>query len=174
MPLATLVDLVNGWGSRPRLEAGEQGDPYPPTSDVSGRMGFLEPAIRGDERTLVDVADRLHPVCAAADADERRALVNELLTSVAVRPCLRPDGDAFRESWLVEDSRDAVLAAAALALRDHLAHASGHRMGICGGADCADVYVDGSPTGRRRFCSLTCQNRTRAATFRRRHRSESG
>src|ERR687893_781219 len=34
---------------------------------------------------------------------------------------------------------------------------------------CADVYVDTSPAGRRRFCCLTCQNRARAAAFRQRH-----
>ncbi|MFI1676368.1 CGNR zinc finger domain-containing protein [Streptomyces sp. NPDC020607] len=40
------------------------------------------------------------------------------------------------------------------------------RIGIRTGGHCADVYVDQSPGGRRRFCSVTCQNRARVAAFR--------
>ncbi|MFI7320176.1 CGNR zinc finger domain-containing protein [Streptomyces venezuelae] len=40
------------------------------------------------------------------------------------------------------------------------------RIGTCTGGHCADVYVDQSPGGRRRFCSVTYQNRARVAAFR--------
>lgn len=77
-----------------------------------------------------------------------------------------------RESWSVDDPDRAGLAAAALALRAHLAAHPG-RLGVCADEKCADVYADASPAGHRRFCSLTCQNRTRTAAFRRR-RARSG
>ncbi|MGN9813631.1 CGNR zinc finger domain-containing protein [Micromonospora sp. BQ11] len=84
---------------------------------------------------------------------------------------LAADG-RVRESWSVDDPDRAGLAAAALALRAHLAAHPG-RLGVCADEKCADVYADASPAGHRRFCSLTCQNRTRTAAFRRR-RARSG
>jgi predicted RNA-binding Zn ribbon-like protein len=49
---------------------------------------------------------------------------------------------------------------------------SGHseRLGICAGPDCERVFVDLSKNGSRRFCSTTCQNRVKAASFRARRR----
>jgi predicted RNA-binding Zn ribbon-like protein len=58
---------------------------------------------------------------------------------------------------------------AVLALRDQLA-THPDRLGICHDRHYADVYVDASPAGHRRFCSLTCQNRSRVASFRERKR----
>jgi predicted RNA-binding Zn ribbon-like protein len=69
----------------------------------------------------------------------------------------------------VDDPSQEIRASAALALR-HLASHPG-RIGVCADDQCADVYVDSSPAGRRRFCCLTCQNRARAAAFRQRRRA---
>jgi predicted RNA-binding Zn ribbon-like protein len=44
----------------------------------------------------------------------------------------------------------------------------GGRLGTCAAPDCVRVYVDGSKNASRRFCSTTCQNRVKAADFRRR------
>jgi len=44
-------------------------------------------------------------------------------------------------------------------------------MGVCSGHRCADAYIDTSPAGRRRFCSVTCQSRARVAAWRRQRRS---
>jgi predicted RNA-binding Zn ribbon-like protein len=77
---------------------------------------------------------------------------------------------ALSTAWSVPGSPTALLASAALALRGHLA-AHPDRLGVCADRQCADVYVDASPAGHRRFCSLTCQNRTRVAAFRERRRS---
>ncbi|MFJ9036853.1 CGNR zinc finger domain-containing protein [Streptomyces sp. NPDC102406] len=56
--------------------------------------------------------------------------------------------------------------AAAVALRQYLGEQGFARIGVCTGGRCADVYVDQSPGGRSRFCSVTCQNRARVAAFR--------
>jgi predicted RNA-binding Zn ribbon-like protein len=39
---------------------------------------------------------------------------------------------------------------------------------VCTAPRCDRVYVDTSRNGTRRFCSTTCQNRVKAATFRER------
>jgi predicted RNA-binding Zn ribbon-like protein len=149
MPLGELVGLVNEWGTLP--------------CEFDGR-----PAPSGDpERTAL--ADEVHRVFAATDAESRADLVTGLLARTGVRPVLAQDDEGgLVEAWLVDDPAEGPRAAAALALRAQLAGHPG-RIGICADRQCADVYVDASPAGRRRFCCLTCQNRARAAAFRRRH-----
>jgi predicted RNA-binding Zn ribbon-like protein len=43
-----------------------------------------------------------------------------------------------------------------------------HRFGVCNAFSCDRVFVDTSRNGSRRFCSTSCQNRTKTAAFRRR------
>lgn len=148
MSAADVVALVNEWGSLPR----QVGARPTPASE------------------LVGVADRLHPVFAATDPAERAATVTAILHDTGVRPGLRISDGTLAAGWSVPDRADTVLAAAALALRERLA-ADPDRIGVCGDRQCADVYVDSSPAGHRRFCSVTCQNRTRVAAFRARRRS---
>jgi len=54
-----------------------------------------------------------------------------------------------------------------------LAHLIGideaQRIGRCAAPDCGRAYVGQSKNASRRFCSTTCQNRVKAAAFRRRH-----
>jgi predicted RNA-binding Zn ribbon-like protein len=168
MPPTTLVELVNGWGDTPRQEAGEQDWPYPPRKSLAGRLGLAANAEPVTDKALRQVADRLHPVFAAEHPSERVRLVGELLEETGVRPTLLEEDHRVHGMWLVDDKRSALLAAAALALRAHLLREPTDRLGVCAGMRCADVYVDASPGGRRRFCSITCQNRARVAAFRRR------
>ena len=149
MPLPDLVGFVNEWGTLPRAL-----DKRPPSSD----------------KALTALADELHPVFAATADTERASLVNALLDRTRVRPALTSRDGELAQEWTVDDPAQESRAAAALALRHHLAEHPG-RIGVCADDQCADVYVDSSPAGRRRFCCLTCQNRARAAAFRRRGRS---
>lgn len=170
MPLAGLVDLVNGWGTTPRVEAGEQDLPYPASDSLADRLGIPGGAAP-PEATLRSVADSLYPVFATGDRTARGDRLNQLLASTKVRPTLRPDGRRLRADWLVPDARQAVLAAAAVALLAHLAENDADRLGVCAGRRCADAYVDASPNGHRRFCSSTCSSRARVAAFRSRRPS---
>lgn len=147
MPLAELVELVNLWGTLPCA--------------MDGRRTRT-----GDE--LTRLADELHPIFSAADDATRAALVTGLLNETGVRPVLSDAGGILSEAWTVDDPADERRAAAALALRHHLAEHPG-RLGVCADLHCADVYIDSSPAGRRRFCCVTCQNRARAAAFRRKN-----
>lgn len=167
-----LVWLVNEWGSVPRAAAGEDETPYP---DV----GLLAALLAGSgvrscppelltSQALRRVADRLHRVFAAPDLGERVGLVAGLLAETGVRPALDLAEGRPGETWLVEDAREALPAAAALTLRYQLAGHDPARIGVCSGRRCADAYIDTSPGGQRRFCSVTCQNRARVAAWRQR------
>ena len=167
-----LVWLVNEWGSMPRAAAGEDAAPYPD-------IGLLAALLAGSgvrsyppelltSPALAQVADRLHRVFAAAGPEERAGLVNGLLAETGVRPVLDLAGDHPGEAWLVDDVRQALPAAAALTLRHRLAGHDPARVGVCSGRRCADAYIDASPGGQRRFCSVTCQNRARVAAWRQR------
>jgi predicted RNA-binding Zn ribbon-like protein len=172
MPLDALVELVNGWGSRPRAEAGEAQQPYPVRSQLLARAGVPEQAATlTTDDDLQGVADLLHPVFAATGAGERAARVSDLLATVGVRPALSSVGGAIQPSWRIPDPRDAILAGAATALHGQLIDHAPDRLGTCSGQRCADVYIDASPAGDRRFCSITCQTRTRVAAFRQRKTS---
>jgi len=172
-----LVWLVNEWGSAPRAAAGEDQAPYPDAGLLAALLagsGVREcPPGLLTTRALGQAADRLHPVFAATGLSERLGLVNTLLIETGVRPALELADGRPGETWLVEDPRQTLLAAAALTLRHQLAAGGPDRVGVCSGHRCADAYIDASPTARRRFCSVTCQNRARVATWRRQQRASS-
>ena len=153
MAMTALVALVNDWGSRPR-EVGHRPPPGP---------------AEAEQQAAITVADRLHAIFADDDAARRATAVTAMLTETGVRPALALAGETLTAAWQVPRPDDALLASAALALRNHLA-AHPERLGICHDRHCADIYVDASPAGHRRFCSLTCQNRSRVASFRERKR----
>jgi predicted RNA-binding Zn ribbon-like protein len=56
----------------------------------------------------------------------------------------------------------------AAALAELIGDGEAQRLGTCERPDCDRVYVDVSKNASRRFCSLTCQNRVKVATFRER------
>ena len=166
-----LVELVNEWGTRARAEAGEEHEPLPPLIAFMAQADLPEPA-----RTAVgvddmrEVADLLHPVFAAADMSAQTRLATDLLLLAGARPALQADECRVEAAWLVPDAGKALLAAAALALWQLLQeHPSA--LGTCAADRCVDVYVDASPAAHRRFCSVTCQGRTRVAAYRRRQRA---
>lgn len=173
MPLETLAALVNEWGTAPRVADGRGGQAYPNCAGMAERLAGLMPVSAVfTERELAETADRLHPVFATPDLAERARLIAALLTDTAVRPTVRTMTDRLQPGWFVEASGNAVLASAAITLRQYLSDHSAERLGLCTGRRCADVYIDASPGGRRRFCSVTCQNRARVAAFRSRQTEE--
>jgi len=167
-----LIWLVNEWGTVPRAAAGEEQAPYPDTDLLAALLAgsgvrSCPPAALTDT-ALRQVADRLHRVFAVADLGERVDLVAGLLTETAVTPALDHSDGGPSATWRVADARQALLAAAALTLRHQLAEHAPDRLGVCSGRRCADAFIDASPAGQRRFCSVTCQNRARIAAWRQR------
>ncbi|BCJ37083.1 hypothetical protein Athai_45860 [Actinocatenispora thailandica] len=167
MPATALVELVNEWGAVPRDVAGEADQPFPPRPPA----GLGAPDGNIDDRAMCRAADLLHPVFATTDPADRVTLVAGLLAATGVRPAIVQAADGAAATWSVDAPEHALVAAAALTLRDHLDRYGGDRLGVCTGRACADVFVDASPTHDRRYCSVSCQNRTRVAAYRRRRRA---
>jgi CGNR zinc finger len=168
LPMPLLVDLVNGWGSVPRERAA--GRPRASTAEL-GTGQELPPVLAGvSDDELERVADLVHPVFAEPDPAARALLVSALLAQTRVRPVMTASGSGLEAAWQVDDPGQALLASAAVALRAELVTRDPERLGTCDARGCCDVFVDTSPGARRRFCSVTCQNRERVAAFRRRRR----
>jgi hypothetical protein len=171
LPAGFVVGVVNEWGSVPRQVAGEQDEAYPEPAALAARHGLdLGAAVtRMSGRAVAGLADALYPVFAAPDGQAASAL-NELLAGLGPQPRLGPAG----ERWAVPAGQR-LLGGCLLTLYQELARrGDGSRLGLCGGSRCADVYLDLSPAGHRRFCSLACQNRTRVAAFRARRAGRAG
>ncbi|MGV9349305.1 CGNR zinc finger domain-containing protein [Streptomyces spiralis] len=165
MPVAALVWLINEWGTVPRAAAGEQDQPFPQIEGPD--FGIPKEFVRElHDDSLQRIADRLHPIFAASTPVECAELVTKLLTVTRVRPVVDVVDERVGAAWVVDAPQHALAAAAGLALREHLAEHGFARLGVCVGRNCADVYIDASPTRDRRYCSVTCQNRARVAAFR--------
>jgi predicted RNA-binding Zn ribbon-like protein len=123
--------------------------------------GFAELAGR-----LAEVFDDLR----ARHIDAAAERLNALLARHSAHPHLAREDGQWR---LHHHPADAALvpmwtAICAEGLARVLASGESDRLGTCARAGCERVYLDGSKNGSRRFCSLGCQNRVKAAAFRRR------
>ena len=134
------------WPSTPWSSWSTAGAPCPARGPPAAPA---RPVALPPPRALVTLADRLYPVFAARTAVARARLVTALLADCDLRPALRADGDRVRPAWLVPRKRDALLAAAAVALHAQLAEHDHDRLGVCASSDCGDVYVDISPRAHR-------------------------
>ena len=102
--------------------------------------------------------------------DSAAATLNELLTAHPAHPHLAKERGVWR---LHHHPHDAPLvpmwtAICAAGLAEMIGDGATQRLGTCERPDCGRVYVDVSKNASRRFCSLTCQNRVKVATFRER------
>ena len=163
-----VVAFVNGYGSVPRLEAGEQLEPYPPP----GALGEHDPALTSglSEAQLVALADRLHRFFAACSREEAAVVLDGLLEESA--PALRvrdAEEEGYEMWWSVWGTAEGPLTAScALALVKELDDS--RRFGICEAERCVDVFVDRSPGGRRRYCSSLCHTRSKVSAYRQRQK----
>jgi predicted RNA-binding Zn ribbon-like protein len=105
----------------------------------------------------------------SVDEDEAVRLVNGLLVEFHALPQL-----VRHDDWdyhLHATDERAPLAArmaveAAMAFTDVLRMKELARLRTCAATDCGDVMVDLSKNRSRRFCDLTCANRTNVAAYR--------
>jgi predicted RNA-binding Zn ribbon-like protein len=104
------------------------------------------------------------------DIDAAATTLNELLAAHPAHPHLAKERGAWR---LHHHPHDAPLvpmwtAICAAGLAEMIDDGAARRLGTCEREGCSRVYVDVSKNASRRFCSLTCQNRVKVATFRER------
>jgi predicted RNA-binding Zn ribbon-like protein len=184
--LAVTVALVNA------LTPGcAHGRPYQPPSGAQraeaaryalNADGVARPrpvsAAEADE--LAGVAAELRHVfeaVATGDVDRAAAGVNGLLARTGAHPYLDKHDD---EPWHLHfHGTDKGLATGwaagcAAGLAVVLGGPEWGRLGVCTAPRCDRVYVDISRNGTRRFCSTTCQNRVKAASFRERKAGSPG
>lgn len=164
LTMATVVDLVNGWSDAARED---RGDPYPDLGPLRASDPHLAAMATPDLATLVSAANRLYEVFASDSGAECAGVVNTLLAETGLVPAVRFDGWQLQETCEVPRADRALLAWAALGVLVHLrSEPDASRLGVCAADDCSDVYADTSPSGKRQYCSVTCQNRQRARSYR--------
>jgi predicted RNA-binding Zn ribbon-like protein len=144
-----------------------------------GGEGRRTPRVSDDQAdALVAFAEALRDVFRrVARGDERGAvrLLNTLMRDAGARPQLDrlPDGDGWHVHFHGGDDSLATGWAAGCATGLALAIGSdlAGRLGGCAADRCDRVFVDTSRNATRRFCSVACQNRTKAAAFRARQQA---
>ena len=131
-------------------------------------------------RELAAWASRLRAVfeaVAAGELDRAAADLNDVMAEVGIRPVLRRHDD---EPWHLHfyggsgETVDNWMAGLSFGLAVVVGSEYADRLGVCLARECDRVYVDVSRNGRRRFCSTSCQSRTKAAAYRARQASGPG
>jgi hypothetical protein len=143
---------------------------------LTGRRGWSAVPVAAVP-ILVGAGHALREVYEAAeldDLDRAATTLNRLMIDSGARPQLsRHDGEAWHLHFHPQHTSYAsgwvASLATALAVVVGSEHAS--RLGVCSAASCDRVFVDVSRNGTRRFCSIACQNRIKAAAFRARQRA---
>jgi len=120
---------------------------------------------------LVRLAQRLHAVFAGlarGDVDAAARGLNELLAQHPAQPHLAKEDGVWRLHHHPQDAPLMPMWAAICAegLARVVGLPSAQRLGTCEREGCGRVFVDVSKNASRRFCSLACQNRVKAAAFR--------
>ncbi len=111
------------------------------------------------------------------DEDGAVELVNAMLRRARALPQLVTHGDWGYHLHATSPSAplvDRMAVEAAMAVVDVVRQHELGRLRRCAADDCDDVLVDLSKNRSRRFCSLTCANRTNVAAFRARRANRSG
>jgi len=122
---------------------------------------------------FVALARRLRSVFADLrnrDVDAAAATLNGLLAAHPAHPHLAKERGVWRVHHHPHDAPLVPMwtAICAAGLAEMIGDGAAQRLGTCERPDCGRVYVDVSKNASRRFCSLTCQNRVKVATFRER------
>lgn len=171
---AVAVDLVNELAlERAFGRPAQLSDPFLAIERIVERDPTWPPLHGRHVPGLIKLAKRLREVfllLQAGELDAAAAGLNDLLAAHPAHPHLAKDHGRWR---LHHHPADADLVPMATAISaDGMARMVGAgragRLGACDADDCDRVFLDGSKNGSRRFCSTTCQNRLKAAAFRRR------
>jgi predicted RNA-binding Zn ribbon-like protein len=181
--IATLLEVAVGLVNA-LTEGAAAGRSFPaPEREECPRViaGILPPATRWpvgraitqkEADYLVETARGMRAVFDAVDRNEvghAASVLNRLLLSTGAHPQLdQLDNEPWQVHFHGSDDTLAVgwsagcATALAFAVGSHLAG----RLGVCSADACDRVYVDTSRNAARRFCSTSCQNRTKTAAFR--------
>jgi predicted RNA-binding Zn ribbon-like protein len=166
-PLSVVVRFVNAWSPSARRAAVDDPDVRPDINEMLRPLRVPGPA--PSKATLARLAEQLYGIFAAADSAARLAALNALVASARLRPVLGSEGLDWRISADTATLRSATVSALICHWTDD---PSLGRLTVCAGHHCADALVDNTQANNRRYCSLTCQNRTKTRNRRRRLRDQ--
>lgn len=170
------VELINALAPGPEDAAGAAR-----LAAIAGILAVDPPSLAmlkaRDVPGFVALAERLRQVfddMRGDDIDAAAALLNQLLAEHPAHPHLAKEEGRWRLHHHPVDVALVPMWASicAEALARMIASGHAHRFGTCEDAECNRVFFDVSRNGSRRFCSTTCQNRIKAAAFRRRQGAE--
>jgi predicted RNA-binding Zn ribbon-like protein len=170
----SLVNELTPGEARGRDYLPPQGSDLPAAVTAALRTGL--PTARmvtaAEAADLATTAGQLRAVfdaVASSDVDGAARQINALLADTGARPQLDRHDD---EPWHLHfHGRTDLLAqgwaaGCATGLAVVLGTELYERLGVCTAPRCDRVYVDVSRNGTRRFCSVSCQGRVKAAAFR--------
>lgn len=148
-------------------------DPFLTAQQVLEVDPPFAPLRERDVPGLVRLAKRLREIFRNlhdGDLDAAVGGLNDLLAAHPAHLHLAKDHGHWRMHHHPADAAVVPMATAvcAEAMARIVGAGDGSRLGTCHSHDCDRVFLDGSKNGSRRFCSTTCQNRVKAAAFRRR------
>ncbi|RJL26567.1 CGNR zinc finger domain-containing protein [Bailinhaonella thermotolerans] len=135
---------------------------------------FIANVTADDMKAVRAWAWTLRRVFECADLDEAVALLNDLMLEVPMHPHLSDhDGRGLHMHYAPPGAKfpHRLRATTLFCLATAVSESGVQRVGVCAAPGCDRVYADTSPSGRRRFCSDACANRTNVAVFRARKRS---
>lgn len=126
---------------------------------------------RRDVPGFVALAENLRRVFAALNGgqvDSAARVLNELLARHPATPHLAKESGKWRlhHHPAAAELLPMWTSICAEGLARMIGVQAAHRLGICSAASCDRVFADTTKNARRRFCSITCQNRTKTASFR--------
>jgi predicted RNA-binding Zn ribbon-like protein len=180
--VAVAVELVNTLTpgeacGRPHRPPDDRALPAAVTAALRAGRSEVGPVPPGQAAGFRQVAAAIRAVfdtVAAGQTDAAALLVNEMLAGTGARPRLeRHDGEPWHLHY--HGAEDTLVTAWGAGCATGLAVVLGGeargRLGVCGAPRCDRVFVDTSRNATRRFCSTSCQNRVKAASFRAAHRA---
>jgi predicted RNA-binding Zn ribbon-like protein len=107
------------------------------------------------------------------DIEATAKVLNEILAKHPAHPHLAQENGRWRLHHHPADAQlvPMYIAICAEALARMISEGLADRFGRCEARNCGKLFFDSSKNGTRRFCSTTCQSRTKTAAFRLRQRS---
>ena len=137
--------------------------------------GLERRVAKADIPKLQALRDRVRSVFTADDEEQARNRIRALLDDFPSQAKLA-DGSGGH-TVVFEPSRHDVVSSIganiALGLAFFIGQHGTARLGICGAADCADAFVDGSKNSSKRCCSSECTRLENVRAFRARRRAGS-
>ena len=135
--------------------------------------GLVERPLRLSPARAAELLRLREAIWAAARAlVKRRKLPSsavQVINRAAAHPAAVPrlDARALRRSFVARDAFRSALSSIARDAIELLSSDAAQRIKVCAQADCRMLFLDGSPAGRRRWCSMNrCGSRSKGRTFR--------